>query len=232
MSCIDFDSICSYFTTTYIKYTTSFSTITDFPCKDDVTFNEFYCFKLDDLKLEVKNYFSSTPLSADIFIFFKNYILLVEFKNPWQDAFVESIDKFSHKIAVHKLSTQINEVFVKKFKLRGIIADSIKIIEKIISQKISGEFIRVIFIFSIRKDFLKNIPHLRLRGFNPDSQFAFLRKVRQKMIKEAQKLLNEIKTNLDINSCESMNCEDFKIFLMTHREHILCPKLTGKNEEK
>ena len=52
MSCIDFDSICNYFTTTYVKYTTSFSTINDFPCKDDVTFNEFYCFKLDDLKAD------------------------------------------------------------------------------------------------------------------------------------------------------------------------------------
>jgi len=177
--------------------------IEDFPCKDDETFKSFFCVRFDDLKKVVKHKFESTPKSADAFMILQDYLLFVEFKNPWKKSFGKVLRKFP-RIENGRMEKTIKESLEKEFELREIVIDSLRILNVLSGQEAETitSITRFYFIFSFRTDFLENIevavPHLKLRKINPDSRHKFLTKIRNMVIKIANRELEKVNRELKL----------------------------------
>jgi len=215
------------------KYVECLAEIKDFPCKDDETFKSFLCVRFDDLKEVVKHKFESTPKSADAFMIFQNYLLLVEFKNPWKKSFLEVLRNFP-RIRNGRIKKIIKESLEKEFELREIVVDSLQILNVLSGREkeMIATVTRFYFVFSFRKDFLESIeliiPQLRLRKLSPDSKSEFFRKIRNTVIEIANKELEKVSKELKLQESKGLSCEDFRDFIILSKRHFIYPATVKK----
>jgi hypothetical protein len=193
----------------------------EFPCKaiDDEDLKKLKTFNFDFIKEKI----NSSLQSADILIIFKEFILLIEFKNPYYDRaiYLENIDgKEREKIIREKLEVIVNQ------KYKPVITGSVEVCKSLFKKENINQNLWIGFLVDFTEEFLNRLDYTKKlkKLASKKTQYKILEATKKEILKILQNLFENL-NEPELYELSIWECPNFyKPFFYLYKKDIVCPK--------